>query len=73
MEHFAGTLRDYLMKLFNVNSDYPFVKAKGRTSKYSNQELKEILINLAKADLDLKSTDKDKYNILKTFISSVIV
>ena len=33
---------DYLMKLFNVNSDYPFVKAKGRTSKYSNQELKEI-------------------------------
>ena len=64
---------DYLMKLFNVSSDYPFVKAKGRTSKYSNQELKEILLNLAKADLDLKSTDKDKYNILKTFISSVIV
>ncbi len=64
---------DYLMKLFNVSSDYPFIKAKGRISKYSNQELKDILINLAKVDLDLKSTDKDKYNILKTFISSVIV
>ena len=64
---------DYLMKLFNVSSDYPFIKAKGRTNKYTVQELKEIIINLAKADLDLKSTDKDKYNILKTFISSVIV
>lgn len=62
----------YLKDLFEVNSDYPFKKAIERRNLYSIDELKQILINLAKADLDLKSTDKDKYNVLKTFISTII-
>lgn len=62
----------YLKELFEVNSDYPFKKAMDRRNLYSIDELKQILINLAKADLDLKSTDKDKYNVLRTFISSII-
>ena len=62
----------YLKELFEVNSDYPFKKAIERRNLYSIDELKQILINLAKADLDLKSTDKDKYNVLRTFISSII-
>lgn len=62
----------YLKELFEVNSDYPFKKAIERRNLYSVDELKQILINLAKADLDLKSTDKDKYNVLRTFISSII-
>lgn len=62
----------YLKELFEVNSDYPFKKAIERRNLYSIDELKQILINLSNADLDLKSTDKDKYNVLRTFISSII-
>ncbi len=63
---------DYLMKLFNVKSNYPFKKASTRVKIYTKEELKDILIYLSKIDLELKSTDKDKYMLLKQVIGYIM-
>lgn len=63
---------DYLMKLFNVKSSYPFKKASTRTNMYSIDELKDILIKLADFDLELKSTDMDKYVVLRQVIGYIL-
>lgn len=63
---------DYLMKLFNVKSNYPFKKASTRTTKYTQKELEEILIKLSDIDFELKSTDKDKYTLLKQIIAYIL-
>lgn len=63
---------DYLMKLFKVKNNYPFKRANTRINMYTKQELKNILIKLANIDLELKSTDKDKYTLLKQTIMYII-
>lgn len=63
---------DHLAKLFGVRSDYPFKKASTRQNLYSLKELENILTLLANIDIDLKSTDKDQYSLLRNFITNIL-
>lgn len=68
----TGKSSKYLMDLFKVKSDYPFVKASSRVKLYSKNKLEDILGKLADADFKLKSSDIDKYIILKKVIGEIL-